>query len=187
MVGIGFYGHNPMARGTITDGSGNLIAKASGEPDIKKYTALAPLKTSGQIKPYGAIQLVAPVALGLKYRLNDKWDVSAEAGLRITPFDYLDDVGNGNYPSASASDPVFTNRSRENYEARTGESRIPGFNQVAPIFGLVSGSLQPLNNVVVGDTAPIRTRGTKAWDYYGTVQVTLNYILSNKIKCPPIK
>lgn len=188
MVGIGFYGHNPMARGTITDAAGNLVAKASGEPDIKNYTALAPLKTSGQIKPYGAIQLVAPVGLGLKYRLNDKWDISAEAGLRITPFDYLDDVGDGLYPSASVSDPVFTNRSTENYEARTGESRIPGFNQAIPAFGLVSGNATPFtNNSLVGENGFVKTRGTKAWDYYGTVQVTLNYILSNKIKCPPIK
>jgi hypothetical protein len=188
-AGIGFYGHNPMAKAAaINPTTGDPILKDNGKVDLKGWTALAPLKTSDQIAPYGAIQLVAPVGFGIRKRLNDQWDIAAEAGLRITPFDYLDDVGESLYPAVTDR-LTFTNRSFENVEARRGKDRIEDFQSVAQdVFGLVAGpGVTPWGNTLVGQGQQIQIRGTKAWDYYATVQITLNYILSNKIKCPPIK
>ncbi len=188
-LGIGFYNHSPFAKAPVVDAGGNPILNVNGKIQKSDWVPLAPLKTSNQTTTYGAIQLVAPVGLGIRKRLNDQWDIAAEAGIRITPFDYLDDVGATLYPSVSTTGKLsYTNRSFENYEARKGESRIDEFSQVLPIFGLVGGTgVEPFANTLVGDGQQIKIRGTKAWDYYATVQITLNYILSNKIKCPPIK
>lgn len=190
-AGIGFYGHNPLAKAPIVDANGTLILDSNGSIVKTAWTPLAREKTSGQLQPYGAVQIVAPVGLGIRKRLNDQWDIALEAGLRITPFDYLDDVGAATYQPISPTNPKigFSNRSFEDYEARRGNSRIEDYNDVIskPPFNLPSGSFTPFGNTLIGDTGQVTIRGTQSWDFYGTVQVTLNYILNNKIKCPPIK
>ena len=60
---------------------------------------LKPLSTEGQgvpgyadRKPYSLIQPAFPVGGGLKFAINDRFTVAAEAGIRLTLTDYLDDV-----------------------------------------------------------------------------------------------
>ncbi len=60
---------------------------------------LQPLGTEGQgltafpdRAPYNLTQFAVPVGLGIKYALNDAWNVGLEGGLRITFTDYIDDV-----------------------------------------------------------------------------------------------
>ena len=60
---------------------------------------LQPLGTEGQgldafpdRQFYNLTQFAIPLGVGLKYALNDAWNVGLEGGIRITFTDYLDDV-----------------------------------------------------------------------------------------------
>ena len=58
---------------------------------------LQPLGTEGQgmdgrEAPYDLISLAIPFGLGVKYAINDSWNVGLELGARATFTDYLDDV-----------------------------------------------------------------------------------------------
>lgn len=77
----------------------------------KKYN-LRSIGTEGQqdkihypnLKPYNTMAVCVPVGFGMKYNLNPKLNIFAEATYRFTTTDYLDDVS-GNYaPDAFAPD-----------------------------------------------------------------------------------
>ncbi|MEZ5043498.1 MAG: DUF6089 family protein [Saprospiraceae bacterium] len=64
---------------------------------------LQPLDTEGQglpdrPAPYTTQQFAIPFGIGVKYALNDQWNVGLEIGVRKTFTDYLDDVS-GTYVS----------------------------------------------------------------------------------------
>ena len=82
-AGIGFFHFNPRTQ-------------YEGE-----WVELQPLGTEGQSMPgfegkYGLVELAIPFGLGVKYAINDKWNVGLEFGWRKTFSDYLDDVS-GDY------------------------------------------------------------------------------------------
>ncbi len=65
--------------------------------------ALQPLGTEGQglpgrDDPYSLTSLAIPLGLGLKYALNDSWNIGLDIGGRYLFTDYVDDVG-GTYLS----------------------------------------------------------------------------------------
>jgi hypothetical protein len=79
--GIGYFSFKPQG-------------KLNGE-----WIDLKPLSTEGQgfpeyaeRKPYKLKQFNLPVGAGIKYKLNEIWNVSAECVYRILNTDYLDDV-----------------------------------------------------------------------------------------------
>jgi hypothetical protein len=59
------------------------------------WVALQPLQTE-LVKPYSSLQVVIPMGLGFRYKLDKQWDIAFEIGWRWTFTDYLDDVS-GNY------------------------------------------------------------------------------------------
>jgi hypothetical protein len=196
-VGIGIYGHNPKARGAIT----TQFDPITNEPILQGWEALKPLNTSGQgipgytLKTYSLVQPVMPIALGLRVKINSNFDFTAEAGVRLTPFDYLDDVGNTSYPSKSLmvsnygpEAAAFSYRAGEDYAANSGNLRLVNFIQAAT---LIDPNVD-LNNLAPSNTPESvygysRMRGSKRIDSYILTQFTLSYVLSNNIKCPVIK
>lgn len=79
--GISFFNFNPKAK---YDG---------------KWHKLQPLGTEGQglsaypeRQKYRLSEISIPMGLGVKYALNDTWNVGIEVGIRKTFSDYLDDV-----------------------------------------------------------------------------------------------
>jgi opacity protein-like surface antigen len=54
------------------------------------WVDLRPLKTEGVA--YKNLSIAIPFGVGVKYALNDHWNVGAEFGMRPTLTDYLDDV-----------------------------------------------------------------------------------------------
>lgn len=62
-----------------------------------EWIKLQPLGTEGQgmdgrPAPYKTFQVAIPMGAGLKYAINDKWNLGLELGFRKTFTDYLDDV-----------------------------------------------------------------------------------------------
>jgi len=62
-----------------------------------RWIELQPLGTEGQGLPdrpeqYSRVSFAIPFGFGVKYAINDKWNVGLEAGFRKTFTDYLDDV-----------------------------------------------------------------------------------------------
>ncbi len=63
-----------------------------------EWVNLQPLGTEGQglggefPEEYKLFQIAIPVGVGVKYALNDQWNIGLEVGLRKTFTDYIDDV-----------------------------------------------------------------------------------------------
>ncbi|WP_460470450.1 hypothetical protein [Emticicia fontis] len=196
LLGLGFYGHAPKAREVATiDANGNVT--------LGGWLNLKELQTSGQgiipdqPKTYSLLQPVFPVGLGVKLKLTEKLDLNLEGGLRITPFDYLDDVGSTKYPnpttlaSTSPLGALLSNRAGEDISARTGKSREEIFAQIITNAPYNAATVNPkpstLGQQYVGYTANTQ-RGSSRWDSYFVTQITISYIIgNNNIKCPPIK
>lgn len=192
-IGFGFYAHNPQARDVAT------VNPATGAVTLGGWTNLKDKQTSGQgindsyPKAYSLLQPVFPIGLGVKIKINEKFDLGIEGGFRVTPFDYLDDVGKTNYPdpadltAISPLGAVFANRAGEDYTARTGISRVAEFANIATNNLGVAGSPTPSTNGLQIFGYPNSARGTGKWDSYFTTQITLSYVITSQIKCPPIK
>ncbi len=79
-MGLGLFSYNPYAY-----------------LNSKKYY-LRPLGTEGQNigyegrKPYGSMAMCVPIGMGIKYNVNDKFNISFQIAQRLTFSDYLDDV-----------------------------------------------------------------------------------------------
>lgn len=62
-----------------------------------EWVKLQPLGTEGQgldgfDDPYKLFEIAIPFGVGVKYALNDQWNIGLEVGLRKTFTDYIDDV-----------------------------------------------------------------------------------------------
>ncbi len=191
-IGFGFFAHNPQARDVAT------VDPATGTVTLGSWTNLKDKQTSGQgvspnaPKTYSLIQPVFPVGLGVKVKLNEKFDLGFEGGFRITPFDYLDDIGDTAFPNPDDLAPIsplgviLSNRVGEDYSAFTGASRIADFANVTSIS---NGTPSVNGSSVYGYGVPSTiSRGPgRKWDTYFTTQITLSYVISSQVKCPPIK
>jgi hypothetical protein len=187
LAGVALLAHNPKALTSLT-------ALAGEQPDRsgQQWVALQPLYTEGQgqpgyDKPYSLVTISIPLGLGLKYALNDSWNIAAEVRVTPTFSDYLDDVG-GPYPNPTdLPNPVsrdFSNRAftetgelKERFAARTGENRFDIYNTQ-----LVNGSIPPQEYTDRGGGGRIPLR-----DSYLLTSVQIQYIIPAKIKCPPIR
>lgn len=107
----------------------------TAELDGTRYD-LHPLGTEGQgleqfpdRKPYKLLDISIPMGAGVKYAINDKWNIGLELGVRMTFTDHLDDVSttyvddalileaNGEIAAALANrsgEPKFTDDGRGN-------------------------------------------------------------------------
>ena len=156
----GFY-HNPKG----------LVGQNNQGLSVGSYVNLADLRTEGQSKAYGQTQFSIPFGGGIRYRINRNFDASLEIGWRKTFTDYIDDVG-GKYADpnslATAAQKYFGSditRSVSQPDATFNAGTFPGFN--------AAGSQR-------GD------RGNKT-DWYIVTGVTLNYILTPRIKNPKFR
>jgi hypothetical protein len=184
-AGIAAVAHNPVAR----------VPDLEGEQWVK----LQPLGTEGQgspgyKKPYSLVQLAIPLGFGVRYKINRRFDVSAEVGFRFTSTDYLDDVS-GNYPDPNVLNDdlarAMSNRSTEPTAARKGgdrTERLRGF--IAERYNINDPGVDPFVVIQQTDFGTVGTaRGLtpKANDAYMLGNIHLTYILGSPIKCPPLK
>ena len=175
-LGAAVLHHNPKAQVPETDLQGNPL------PNAGQWVALQPLGTEGQngglattdanygIKPYKLIQPAIPFGLGMRFRINEVMDFSAELGFRYLFTDYLDDVS-GNYVDLS----VFGNNelakamSYRSNEVVNPSQLIPTTTRNGDTYNLLPG---------YGQEHPDNMRGNADdRDIYMVTTFKLTYIL----------
>lgn len=130
------------------------------------YVDLQPLKTENQATTYSKAQFAIPFGGGIRYRINRNFDASLEIGWRKTFTDYIDDVGGKYAPYSSLTSPQ------------------------AQYFGnAITRSVANVTNDFPGFTDPTSQRGDKGnkTDWYIVTGVSLNYILTPRIKNPKFR
>ena len=148
-----------------------LVGKNDNGLTEGTYIALSDLKTEGQANAYGHTQFAIPFGGGIRYRINRNFDASLEIGWRKTFTDYLDDVGGKYAASSSLVTPAQKyfghdiTRSVSNPDANFNDGKFPNF------------------------TDPSSQRGDSGnrKDWYIVTGVTLNYILTPRIKNPKFR
>jgi len=97
-AGIAVFHHNPQAKAPATGLDNNAL------PQSGEWVNLRELGTEGQfsdlqttdvnygIKPYKLIQIAIPMGVGVRFKVHDVVDLSAEFGFRYLFTDYIDDV-----------------------------------------------------------------------------------------------
>ncbi len=140
-----------------------LVGPGAAGLTAGQYVDLQPLRTEAQASAYSKTQFALPFGGGIRYRINRNFDANLEIGWRKTFFDYLDDVG-GKYAGSTAltGSPA---QQYFGYGITKSRTDFPGFDN--------AGSAR-------GDT------GNKT-DWYIVTGVTLNYILTPRIKNPKFR
>jgi len=167
-AGIAVLHHNPKA---YYDG---------GAPGMGTgWYELQPLGTEGQYAengegypdPYSRVQIAIPFGIGVKYRIDRRWDIGFEITWRKTFTDYLDDVSSSyaDKGDLSLEAAILSDRSAEtgNYpvlEGPNGYPHVRGYGLKGDQRGDVSDK-----------------------DWYITTGVTLSYILRPAVRGPKFR
>jgi hypothetical protein len=130
---------------------------------VGSYVDLAEARTEGQSSAYSKTQLAIPFGGGIRYRINRNFDASLEIGWRKTFTDYIDDVG-GKYADVAV--------------LSAGSQRYFGNEITRSKSGDFANFTRP--GEARGDT------GNKT-DWYIVTGITLNYILTPRIKNPKFR
>lgn len=174
--GLALVAHSPEA----------LTPDSAGT--TQRWVKLQPLHTEGQgqpgrDKPYSLVTVAIPVGFGVRYKLNDSFNLGAEIGYRYSFSDYIDDVGTGTYPARDTQQGVaayVSDRRLETLAARP--SNHP--NRFDVIQNLINSG-DP--NVQAALTTQVRSDQGVLSDGYLLTNFSIQYIIPTKIKCPPIK
>ena len=122
-AGVAVFHHNPRALVPEVDvNNGNAPFPNAGD-----WVKLQPLRTEG--KSYKKVQLAIPFGGGVRFKLDERWDLAFEIGYRYLFFDYIDDVSGdyvdlGSLPNDLAR--ALSDRSREVIAVESGEIRRTG-------------------------------------------------------------
>lgn len=161
-VGVAGFYHNP--KGLVGP---NRLGLTEGE-----YIPLADLKTEGQATAYGQTQISIPFGGGIRYRINRNFDASLEIGWRKTFTDYLDDVG-GKYATLNGS------AAQQYFGREITRSLSP-----SPVS---NNDFNPAKYPGFADAGAQRGDSGNKTDWYIVTGVTLNYILTPRIKNPKFR
>ena len=173
--GLAVAAHNPEAR-TPTTTNGN-----NGDSDARKWVKLQPLHTEGQgqanrAKPYSLLTVAVPVGFGVRYRLNEQFNIGFEVGFRYTFSDYLDDVA-GSYAQVDALQGLprlLADRRFEYDAARVNTNRYTVAQQL-------------LQTDIAQFTTDVRGSSKSLNDSYLLTSLSIQYIFPVSIKCPPMR
>ncbi len=170
-AGVAVFHHNPMA---YYDG-GNGVATG--------WYDLQPLGTEGQYAegegypdPYKKIQFAIPFGLGVRYRIDKRWDVGLEVTWRKTFTDYLDDVSGSYADKNDLKNPVaiaLSDRSAESARAKAGQYPIVTDGGFPHLRGY--GSKGDQRGDITDD------------DWFITTGITLTYILRPNARGPKFR
>ncbi|MGA0558939.1 DUF6089 family protein [Larkinella sp. VNQ87] len=179
-LGLAAVAHSPEARTPVGFGT-------TPDDTEQRWVKLQPLGTEGQgqngVKPYSLVTLAIPVGFGVRYKLNDRFNVAGEIGFRYTTTDYLDDAG-GPYPDPTILKDdlarVMADRRQEAVAARKGGDRLGQLQNYL-------NTNDPFSLIVNDQNYTTRGADGRLNDGYLIVNFQISYVLEPRIKCPPIK
>ncbi|AUD00755.1 DUF6089 family protein [Spirosoma pollinicola] len=186
--GIALLAHSPEARTPVAEGTN--ASPYAGQDWVK----LQPLHTEGQgqpgfDKPYSLVTLSIPVGFGVRYKLNESFNIGAEIGFRYTFTDYLDDVGSGTYPGSTNLNGLALvmsdRRQTETFAARYVKSPPDRYTTLINMYN--SGTPQQQAAISDALNTPVRSTDGLFNDGYLLTNFSIHYIIPGKIKCPPTK
>lgn len=194
-------GRNPENRAKITPYVFGGVALVAHSPEAltpdsagaaQRWVKLQPLHTEGQgqpgrEKPYSLVTIAIPVGIGVRYKLNESFNVGAEIGYRYAFTDYLDDVGPGTDAPRDTQQGIassITNRRFERLAARD-KNHPDRYQVLVDMFN--NGTNE--QKAAIQDALTNSARGGKGVfsDGYILTNFSIQYIIPTKIKCPPIK
>jgi hypothetical protein len=183
--GVALVAHSPEAR--------TPVGEAANPYEAQKWVKLQPLHTEGQgqperDKPYSLVTVAIPVGFGVRYKLNDYFNIGAEIGYRYSFTDYLDDVGGGAYADPATLQGVASvmsdRRQRERFAARYLKNPPDRYTVLEDLYknrqDLQASIADALNTPLRGGDGVLK-------DGYLLTNFSIQYVIPGKIKCPPIK
>lgn len=184
-TGIAGFHHNPQAKIPSTDLNGNPFFNAGKWVDLQplgtegQYSNLKPGDANYEIKPYSLYQFAIPIGLGLRFRVKDAFDVSAEFSFRYTFTDYLDDVSR-NYVDLGA---FGNNELAKALSYRSNEVVVPNHTYTSvydnKIYNVLNG---------YGSESASNIRGSrKDKDVYTVFSIKVGYLIAPKFHRPKIR
>ncbi|GAA4839958.1 DUF6089 family protein [Algivirga pacifica] len=165
-AGIGVFYHSPMARDV-------------DNPD--KWVHLRSKQTEGV--SYLPVALAMPLGVGVRWRITNKLDIAAEATVRYTTTDYLDDVSSEFY--ASAEDMNSTDAYRYAYRAHENYGKLGDDLQYLEYLtrAYEGGAPNPTDYNEFTEIGEIRGDPTQK-DVYVNIGIHVNYIFRGNLKTP---
>ncbi|WP_157579204.1 DUF6089 family protein [Spirosoma montaniterrae] len=174
--GVALVAHSPEARTPAPPNNGDYEAQ--------KWVKLQPLHTEGQSqpgrdKPYSLVTIAIPVGIGARYRINDDFNVGFEIGYRYSFSDYLDDVGGSPYPDPATLQGVGVLMSDRRFERNAARYKN-ATDRYTVAQELFTADPTPFQTTVRGADGILR-------DGYILTNISIQYVIPGKIKCPPIR
>ena len=193
-AGISLFHHDPMAKAPKDYGG--------SEASPGEWVGLQALSTEGQglpnytDQPYSLINVNIPFGAGIKYKLNQVWDLGFEVGVRYTFSDYLDDVGGyfadrGELTGISNLSAAMGHRENEKIAALTGRDReaLARAYYVGKGYPLTDPNLFPVGSFPELDitNGGVRNSSSRLNDMYVLTSFKIIYHIAPSIKCPVIR
>lgn len=107
--GVAVFHHNPQAIAPAVGLDDQPLAEAGQWVNLRplgtegQYANLEPTDANYGIRPYNLIQIAIPIGIGVRFKIHEVVDFSAELGFRYLFTDYIDDVSK-NYVDLSVLD-----------------------------------------------------------------------------------
>ncbi len=183
--GIAMVAHSPEAMTPAEPSNGQYAAR--------EWVKLQPLHTEGQgqpgyDKPYSLVTVAIPVGFGVRYMLNQNFNIGFEIGYRYTFTDYLDDVG-GPYASPDVLQGLSSLMADRRQELNAARANVNRYDALRALYDN-NPDLQPQIAAAL-QTEPVRGSESNLIgflkDSYLLTNLSIHYIIPGKIKCPPIK
>ena len=182
--GVALLAHSPEAR---------TPAPPDNEPyEARRWAKLQPLRTEGQgqpgrAKPYSLVTVAIPVGIGARYMINELFNVGVEVGYRYTFSDHLDDVSGNGYGDPATREGLATKLADRRFQTIVAR-QANGPDRYAILKELFdTGSPERKALIQQSLETPVRGGNGLLRDGYVLTNISIQYVIPGKIKCPPTK
>lgn len=185
-VGASVFHHNPQAIAPATALNGEILPEAGTWVDLRplgtegQYSTLKSTDANYGIKPYNLIQAAIPIGLGVRFKIHEVMDFSAEIGFRYLFTDYIDDVSQ-NYVDLGVlnSELARALSYRSNEVTSSDIARVPVTARDGQTYNLING---------YGSEYPTNIRGKASnKDIFMVTSLRVSYILGKEMHRPKFR
>lgn len=179
-AGLAVFHHNPQAIAPAAGLDGQPLAEAGQWVNLRElgtegqHANLQPTDANYGIKPYNLIQLAIPFGIGVRFKVTEVVDFSAEVAFRYLFTDYMDDVSR-NYVDLGVLDSELARALsyRSNELTQPDVAREPLVARNGVTYNVING---------YGHEYPTNIRGRKNNnDIFTVTTLRFSYILGKSM------